>query len=250
MYQDAHMHLQDFRDHPFREEFIRLAGSAGMERVFCNTSSPTDWNVVATLARSHKAVIPFFGVHPWYAMRLPEGWQERLKKMLQLPRAGMGEIGLDKTREEVPWRLQKDVFEEQLALAVACKKPFVLHCVRAWGELIAVLKMFDLEIPFMVHAFYGPVEMVPLILELGGYISFTSRQLEHAAPKTKKALAAVPCERLLLETDSPGWHDTIRHVQEYTVLLRRLYKNASMLKGVSQEFLEEKVWENGSIFAR
>lgn len=248
MYQDAHIHLQDCQDNSFREAFLKSAGSAGMERIFCNASAPTDWNAIASMARSNQAIVPFFGVHPWFAFMLPAGWDDRLRKFLQLPRAGLGEIGLDKAREEVPWRTQKDVFEKQLAMAVEFRKPFVVHCVRAWGELTAVLKAFDLKAPFIVHAFYGPVEMIPLLLELGGYISFTSRQLGHCAPKTKKALMAIPMERLLLETDYPGWHDTITNVEEYKALLQRLYKNAATIKGVSQQSLEEKVWENGSVF--
>jgi Tat protein secretion system quality control protein TatD with DNase activity len=69
---------------------------------------------------------------------------ERLARILLAhPGAGVGEIGLDRSRRGLaasPWAAQCVTVATQLALAAALGRPVSVHCVSAQGALIALLE--------------------------------------------------------------------------------------------------------------
>ena len=79
------------------------------------------------------------GLHPWHADQISlETLSARLKECLVSPDlVAIGETGLDKVCKTA-MNLQKDVFEFQLEIASRIHKPVIIHCVRAWDELIEI----------------------------------------------------------------------------------------------------------------
>ena len=82
--------------------------------------------------------LPFsVGIHPWFL----DNWQEQLEALATLashPNCwAIGECGIDKNTS-TPLPLQQQIFTEQIAIAEALQKPLIIHCVKAYSEVIAL----------------------------------------------------------------------------------------------------------------
>ncbi|XP_010525024.1 PREDICTED: uncharacterized protein LOC104802901 isoform X2 [Tarenaya hassleriana] len=119
---------------------------------------------------------------------------------------GVCEIGLDKGSKgrEIDFSDQVGVFRQQLELAKELKKPVSVHCVRAFGDLLEILKSVGpLPSGIILHSYLGSAEMVPEFAKFGAYFSFSGFLMSMSEKKAKKMLKAVPSDRILLETDAP-----------------------------------------------
>ncbi|MCL2306394.1 MAG: TatD family hydrolase, partial [Planctomycetaceae bacterium] len=183
---DSHVHLQDPAFHGDSgsdlDDVLRRAKERGIERFFCNGTSPDDWDDVWKLADERKEIVPFFGLHPWYVDR-DDDWEERLihfvdkKSVSGRSCVGIGEIGLDyyvKPRNDFR---QKEAFRIQLRLAKSRGLPVTVHSVRAIHEIIPIL---EAEGPFpavLLHSFAGPADRIGQLVRLGCFFSFSATLL-------------------------------------------------------------------------
>lgn len=140
------------------------------------------------------------GIHPWY---LDDGNSRELLNYVRLVSddsnlAAIGEAGFDKLRGP-SIGLQRSVFEEQAVIAKEKRKPLVIHCVRAWDELLAVHKRIKPEIPWMIHGYRGKKEHASQLLACGMYFSFWFDFV--LRPESAELLRALPKDRIFLETD-------------------------------------------------
>lgn len=199
---DAHNHLQLLAGQaPSAVERARAAGVSGMA---VNATSPDDWRPVVELAASCPCVVPCIGLHPWKAGKAAPGWKEELSALLEKsPGLRIGETGLDMVKNE-NFEAQKAALSFQLGLAARLRRPIVLHCVQAWGPLKDMLEKNPLPSGFMLHSYGGSADIVPALAKMGGYFSFTGEIGDGKRLKLRKALAAVPTDRLLFETESPA----------------------------------------------
>jgi TatD DNase family protein len=203
---DAHLHLQDERLTPCRTQVIDDLRAAGIQRWVVNGTCEADWEAVAQLANEYPEVLPCFGLHPWQTKGRSEHWQAQLLDYLEkYPHAGVGEIGLDKWIRGYDLDDQEIVFRAQLELAVELQRPAMIHCLKCHGRLLEVLKDSNLpaDYRFLLHSYGGPQEMVADFAKLGAMFSFSGYFLEERKAATRDAFAAVPIERLLIETDAP-----------------------------------------------
>ena len=242
---DAHDHLQAYPSKETLDGALRLAAEAGVELMLCNGTSPGDWEAVLALAAGNKAVIPCFGLHPWFLKEGPPGWLEALEGFLLRVPSCVGEIGLDGGKNASDLARQEGVFTAQLRLAKKLGRPACLHCVKAWGRLLAILKE-EAPGPVMFHSYGGPAEMVPELAALGAYFSFSGAILDGKRGKLRKALQAAPAERLFFETeapaaDAPGWRAGPAGVVE-------VISAAAAILGRPAEELAAQSWANGNRF--
>ena len=270
---DAHLHLQDQRFDASRSDVIAAAVDAGVTGACCCSCSPEDWRSVSTLAEKiaevsqqrsgiQFALLPAFGVHPWYAGNLPADWLTQLETFLtHHPAAPMGEIGIDGLRDEPPRAIQRQIFCAQLELAARLHRPVVLHGARAWGELLEILKPFAPRLPgFMLHAFGGSADILREAVHMGGYISFAGTVCNPAATRVRAAVLATPSERLLIETDAPdmlpwgaasspasprGAGSPALRILNQPANLVRVAQAVAALRGVSVEELAATTAQNG-----
>ncbi|KAL9423169.1 hypothetical protein AB3S75_035295 [Citrus x aurantiifolia] len=204
---DAHCHLQDPRIFHKAPQLIATTVNSGVLHFAVNGVSEKDWDLVKDMAERHPSVIPCFGVHPWFVQERTPNWFSTLKEFFETtPAAAVGEIGLDKGSKgrEIDFMDQVGVFRQQLELAKELKRPASIHCVRAFGDLLEIMKSVG---PFpdgvIIHSYLGSAEMVPELSKLGAYFSFSGFLMSMKAQKAKKMLKVVPSERILLETDAP-----------------------------------------------
>lgn len=121
------------------------------------------------------------GIHPWYGK-----WADlaqNMKYLNVLARQAnvkmIGECGLDKLKgETIPYQLQ--MLEAQVALAEQLQKPLVLHCVKAFDELIDLKKRLRPTVPMIVHGFNKKYEMAQQLINQGFYLSFGAAVLKSA----------------------------------------------------------------------
>lgn len=135
------------------------------------------------------------GVHPWHA---DTGDVAAVRRMaLDDPRVvAIGECGLDRFRGP-SLEVQQRVFEQQIRLSEELGLPLIIHCVRAFAELIALRLKYKPAQPWIIHGFRGKPELAAQLVRHGFYLSL-GRLHNLAVP------GAVPPEQLLHETDSPS----------------------------------------------
>jgi TatD DNase family protein len=201
---DAHCHYQ-FAEVPYAA--VEQARADGVGQAMINGSAPSDWEDVAALGRRDPRNRVSFGLHPWDVPVAPEGWEAQLRAILVAhPAAGVGEMGLDRWVKDFNPVAQEAAFRAQLALAVELDRALTIHCVKAIGPLVDILRVADLpRRGFLLHSWNGPVELVPELAKLGAYFSFSAHHLipRKAALRVQFA-TAISRERILVETDAPA----------------------------------------------
>ena len=201
---DSHTHLQDQRLAGDLSDVLKRAEREGVRYVVCNGTRESDWPRVEELAEENESVLPCFGIHPWKCEGLSKNWLDILAELVQTHKAGIGEIGLDKCVSPLDEELQKNIFKEQLRLAVSLDRPVSIHCIKAWEWLFDVLEKEN-TIPdkMMMHAYGGSIEIAKRLSDMGCYFSFGGGVLFEKHVKARKVLKEILSERLLIETDSP-----------------------------------------------
>lgn len=204
---DSHCHLQDGRILNLAPKLIKEAVDTGVVHFAVNGVSEKDWHLVKEMSDSYPFVVPNFGLHPWFISDRTPNWLNTLKDFLvSTPSAAVGEIGLDKGAigKKIDFSDQVEVFRQQLQLAKELNKPASVHCVRAFGDLLEILKS-EGPFPFglVLHSYLGSAEMVPELSKLGAYFSFSGFLMSLKESKAKKMLKGIPHDRILLETDAP-----------------------------------------------
>ena len=156
----------------------------------------------------------FFGVHPWEtlgefeveSLKLKVG-EELRSKLIANPKAGVGEIGLDRLKvRDIP-PLMREVFESQLALAFELRRPVVLHGAKCWGQVVATIRKLtthnsQLTNFLFFHGFSRSDGLIPEIVELNGFISVGPAVLNDHAVNYRELVKKIPLDRLLVETDA------------------------------------------------
>ena len=164
-----------------------MAHTAGVEKIVCNATGPKDWDKVLAL----KDVIHGLGIHPWYVSDLPENVFQNLENLLiQNPDAHVGEIGLDKCKND--FYKQEEIFILQLELAQKLGRPVHVHCVRAWGEMLPILKGHK-NLKYLFHGFTGDKNVVRFLADYDAYFSLLR----------PAKIPLIPPDKLLIESDAP-----------------------------------------------
>ena len=114
----------------------------------------------------------------------------------------LGEIGLDYHYENTDKAKQAAFFEAQLEMAERLDLPVIIHDREAHGDCMDVIRRHR-GVRGVFHSFSGSAEMAKELVRLGWYISFSGVVTFKNAAKVKEAAAAVPLDRLMIETACP-----------------------------------------------
>ena len=200
---DTHGHYADHAFDEDRDEILRTLPEKGVRYVTLPGSDDEDSAMNAELSQKYDYIYAAAGFHPEYADRCPADHIDITKAIIRNnPKAvAVGEIGLDYHYEGYNREKQIRIFEEQMALAKELDLPVIIHSRDAVEDTLALLKKHRPR--GIVHCFSGSAEVAKEIIKLDMYIGFTGVLTFKNAKKALKALAEVPMDRLLLETDCP-----------------------------------------------
>ncbi|HOO99048.1 MAG TPA: TatD family hydrolase [Bacteroidales bacterium] len=171
------------------------------------------------------------GIHPWH---LNEDNYERQISYVERYAghdtvAAIGEAGFDRLRGASP-DLQRKVFREQAAIAGEHGKPMVIHCVRAWDELLQERKLLRPSLPWLVHGFRGKPALAGQLIEKGIYLSFWFEFI--MKPESRDLIRSLPSGRIFLETDGAD------------IDIRDIYKKVSTDMEIAEDKLKAIIYSN------
>jgi TatD DNase family protein len=197
---DTHAHLEEFAD---IEPVLSAAKAAGVDSIVAVGSDLVSNRKVLQIAASHHGFIfPALGLHPWNIK------ESELKETLDFidkhadEASAIGEVGLDYHKKVVsiaPKQRQRDIFLELLDIAARHRKPALVHSRYAWRDCLDLVTRSGAGAVF--HWFTGPSSVLRDLVAGGYYLSATPATEYHE--EHRRAVKAIPLERLLLETDSP-----------------------------------------------
>ena len=143
------------------------------------------------------------GLHPW---DISNDWRTQMAKLLVMALHThvlmIGETGLDKKNSPASMETQLEVFREHIRLSELIRKPLIIHCVKAFDELLATRKETKATLPWIVHGFRGGVEQWQQLSRAGLHVSLG----KHYDTELIKHL---PLHQLLLESDDTTELDTV-----------------------------------------
>lgn len=203
---DTHCHF-DFP--PFSEDAaanLRSAATAGVERIIIPAVESRYFARVLQLAYDHPALYAALGLHPLYISHHQDADLALLEEQLRQPDnrpVAVGEIGLDLYMPDPQLARQCALLESQLKLASQYDLPVILHSRRSHDRLAQLLRRTQVPRTGVVHGFAGSLQQAQAFIRLGYYIGVGGTITYPRANKTRQAVARLPLNRLLLETDAP-----------------------------------------------
>lgn len=159
------------------------------------------------LGEMHAGIYTAIGVHPHDAKLFDLAAEDRLLKLTQQSKRviAWGEIGLDYHYDNSPRDVQRTAFARQLELARTANLPVIVHTREAEQDTIDILSSEAKKAPLrgIMHCFSGSLRLAKATMELGFLISFAGVVTFKKAEDLRAVAAAVPLDRLLIETDCP-----------------------------------------------
>ncbi|OOF63662.1 deoxyribonuclease [Rodentibacter pneumotropicus] len=259
---DTHTHLdylQQFTGEPL-SQLVENAKQAGVEKIL----------IVAVLARGFKTIQKMTALYPenlYYGLGLhPLYIKEHSEEdLLVLERAlaqrdknatAVAEIGLERATPDLLtdelWQKQCHFFETQLYLAKKFALPVNIHSRKSHDQVFTFLKRISLPKYGVIHGFAGSYEQAKRFVDLGYKIGVGGTITYQRANKTRLAIAKLPLDALVLETDSPDMlvfgfqgqpNRPERIINTFEVLCE--------LRGESADRIAEIIWNNSDeLFGR
>ncbi len=246
---DTHAHYDDARFDPDRDEVLAALPGAGVSLVVNPGCDLPSSRAAVALAETYPHVFAAVGVHPHEAGSWSDDTGQTLFELAQSARVrAVGEIGLDYYYDNAPRDLQKACFRAQMALARALSLPVIIHDRDAHADSLLILREFP-EVTGVFHCFSGSAEMARELVALGYSLSFTGVVTYKNARRVLEAAAAVPLDRLMLETDAPYLApEGHRGQRNDSRLMGPTCRTLAALRGVTEEELAALTMQNGRKF--
>ena len=251
---DTHTHLDGEEFDEDRSEVILRAKEAGVGMVFLPAIDVKTSEAVLKLSHEYPGyAYPMVGLHP---EEVKADWKEQLKKIEAIldehlttvdglngikyksDYIAIGEIGLDFYWSREFEKEQLEAFEKQVEWSCETGLPLMIHCRKAQNEMLHILRKWKDKLPGGVfHCFTGNrqeakelLEYDNFVLGIGGVSTFKSSHLREDLP------AAVPLERIVLETDSPYMAPVpYRGKRNESAFVVQVMKTLATAYGVSEE---------------
>ncbi|MFA8341941.1 MAG: TatD family hydrolase [Rhodothermaceae bacterium] len=172
------------------------------------------------------------GIHPWHISEI--NLQSELEKLFQLAESGeicaIGEIGLDLlTKSSLPE--QKKIFEQQLEIAEKFQLPVIIHCVKAFNEIVSIRKKRSNQTNWIIHGFNNNLQIAKELIKHKCFISFGAALLKNNS-NASNIIKEIPLQNIFLETD------------ESENKIEEIYNKAAELLNIETKELQQKIREN------
>ena len=199
---DSHAHYDSEAFDEDRAEVLSSLKERGVCGVINCGSDIKSSLVCLELANEYNFIRAACGVHPHEAQEAKEGWESVVSTLCRSEKCvAVGEIGLDYHYDFSPRDMQLEFFEKQIIIANGLDLPVIVHDREAHEDTMALLRKHRPK--GVVHCFSGSAELAKEVVKLGMYIGLGGAVTFKNARKPLEVAAAVPEDRLLIETDCP-----------------------------------------------
>lgn len=201
---ETHAHYDDEAFEPDRDGLLSSLQGNGIGTVVNVCASVGELGRTITLTEKYPFVYGAVGVHPDDADKMTEQTLNEIRELSRREKIlAIGEIGLDYYWPENPDRdLQKKCFRDHMALAQELGLPVIVHDREAHQDAMAIVREFP-QVRGVFHCYSGAVEDAKMLVRLGWSLSFTGVITFKNARKAPEVIAALPEDRIMIETDSP-----------------------------------------------
>ncbi len=203
---DTHAHLDQPEFDDDRSEVVARAREAGVGNIVAIGISADTSAACVELVGQYEGVHAAVGMQPNYLADAGPGDWDRVVAMLDQPGVvAIGETGLDRYWDFTPFDLQQDYFDRHLRLSQERGLPFIVHMRDCDEDILIMLRKAHQRGPLhgVMHSFTGSQAMAEECLAMGLYISFAGMVTFKKSGELRAIAAAVPDDRILIETDSP-----------------------------------------------
>jgi TatD DNase family protein len=200
---DSHCHLADAAFAADRDAVLARAGEVGVTRIVAVADTLASSEAVIALAAAHHGVAATAGIHPHHAAEFDAAAAVRLEALLANPAVvAVGETGLDYHYDFAPRERQREAFAWHLAAAARLGKPVVIHAREADADMARLIADAPAGLSGVLHCFSAGREVLEAGLARGLHVSW-SGMITFRNWDAGWAVALVPDELLLVETDAP-----------------------------------------------
>lgn len=212
---DSHAHLdmresgmdQDGHELPDDlDEILEAARLAGVARVGNVFLGPEAYERGRGLFAHRPEVFFILGIHPTGALDYTPQRLERMREQFLADERlrAVGEIGLDYYWDDAPPEAQETALRAQLGLARDLERPVVIHSRDAEEETLRILDEEGFAgRPLLWHCFGRGPQFAEALLSRGWHLSIPGPVTYRKNEALQQAVAMIPMDRLLVETDSP-----------------------------------------------
>lgn len=156
----------------------------------------------------------------------------------------LGEIGFDYYWQPVNKPLQYEYFDRQMRLAKKYGLPVIIHDRDAHGDTFDMILRHP-EVRGVIHSCSMRAEMIKELVARGWYISFSGTLTFKNADRVRESCAAVPIDRLLIETDAPYLAPVpYRGKLNHSIYMQSTAQAAALVHGTDYDSLARVTFEN------
>ena len=246
---DTHTHLDQPEFDDTRDEVLARSREAGVTQWLAVGTTADASRKCVELAQKYEGLSAAVGIQPNYiAESAADDWS-MIEQLIHEPHVvAIGETGLDRYWDYTPFDQQQEFFDRHIRLSQQTGLPFIVHMRDCDDDIVDSLRRNAQGGPLngVMHSFTGSQEMAAECVELGLYISFAGMVTFKKSHDLRQCAAAVPNDRLLLETDSPYLSpEPVRGKKpNEPAYLRHTAQCVAEVRGISIEALARQTTEN------
>ncbi len=229
-------------EHKPLDQVMADAADAGVTRMVCVGAAEgiRSAHAAIELAETHDHVWASVGVHPHDATDFTQ--ISDIEQLAAHPRVvAIGETGLDFFRDWAPFENQRKLFDASIAWAKNCQKPLIIHCRDAHEETLSTLKRLKAEkVGGVFHCYAEDEEFAKQLADINFLVSLTGIITFKNATKLRDAVAKIPLEQIMLETDCPYMApEPFRGKPSEPAHVRQIAEKVAEVKNLSLEEVAE-----------
>ncbi|WP_018663639.1 TatD family hydrolase [Heyndrickxia acidiproducens] len=244
---DTHVHLNDEAFQDDLEAVIERAQQASVEKMTVVGFDRPTITKAMELIDAYDFLYAAIGWHPVDAIDMKDEDLDWIKSLAGHPKVvAIGEIGLDYHWDKSPREIQQDVFRRQIRLANQLSLPIIIHNREATEDCVSILKEENAqETGGIMHCFSGSPETAMECIGMNFYISLGGPVTFKNAKKPKEVAAAVPLDKLLIETDCPYLAPhPFRGKRNEPAYVKLVAEQIAEIKGISYAEVAEQTMRN------
>ena len=201
---DSHAHYDDEAFNEDREAILNSLPKNGISPIVNVSAQLSGVTATVELTEKYPFIYGSVGVHPDHVGELSEEKIQWMKELTGREKiVAVGEIGLDHYWDTESDEVQRKWFIRQLELAGEVKKPVIIHSREAAADTMYIMKNYAQGLGGVIHCYSYSREMAEEYVKMGFYIGIGGVVTFKNAKKLKDVAAAIPIEKIVLETDCP-----------------------------------------------